>query len=224
MESYKQEFIEFMVRANVLTFGNFKTKSGRMTPYFLNTGRYKTGEQIAKLGEFYAECMAQHLKDDFNVLYGPAYKGIPLAVTAAIALYGKHGMNVPYCFNRKEAKDHGEGGNIIGHTLAEGDRVLIVEDVITAGTSVRESIPLLKSMANLEVTSLVVSVDRMEKGIGEKTALNEVREEFGLKVQPIVTIEEIVEYLYNREIDGKVVIDDEMKEKIEEYRRVYGGE
>ncbi|HEX2952868.1 MAG TPA: orotate phosphoribosyltransferase [Bacillota bacterium] len=223
MESYKQEFIEFMVRANVLTFGNFKTKSGRMTPYFLNTGRYKTGEQIAKLGEFYAQCIVQHLKDDFNVLYGPAYKGIPLAVTTAIALYGRHGLDIPYCFNRKEAKDHGEGGNIIGHSLAEGDRVLIVEDVITAGTSVRESIPLLQSMANLNVTSLVVSVDRMEKGVGEKTALNEVREEFGLKVQPIVTIDEIVTHLYNREIDGKVVIDAAMKAKIEEYRSVYGG-
>lgn len=223
MEAYKQEFIEFMVRANVLTFGNFKTKSGRMTPYFLNTGRYRTGEQIAKLGEFYAQSIAENLKHDFNVIYGPAYKGIPLAVTAAIALHNQHRLDVPYCFNRKEVKDHGEGGSIIGHSLADGDRVLIIEDVITAGTSVRESIPLLKSVANVEVTSLIVSVDRMERGAGEKTAVNEVREEFGLKVQPIVTIEEIVVHLYNREIDGKVVIDDTMKAQIEEYRRVYGG-
>lgn len=223
MEGYKQEFIEFMVRANVLTFGSFKTKSGRMTPYFLNTGRYRTGQQIAKLGEFYAHSIAENLKDDFNVIYGPAYKGIPLAVTAATALYHRHGMDVPYCFNRKEAKDHGEGGSIIGHTLADGDRVLIIEDVITAGTSVRESIPLLKSVADVEVTSLIVSVDRMERGAGEQTAVNEVREAFGLKVQPIVTIEEIVHHLYNREIDGKIVIDDAMKAQIEEYRRVYGG-
>lgn len=219
---YKEGFIELMVRSGVLTFGDFTTKSGRKTPFFINTGNYRTGEQIAKLGEFYAEAILHNLKGEFDVLYGPAYKGIPLAVAAASALYLKHGVNVAYCFNRKEAKDHGEGGVVIGHKLKDGDRAVIVEDVITAGTSVRESVPLLKAQAKVEIPALIVSVDRMERGTGELTALKEVEVEFGIKTFSIVSIEEIVAYLHNRPVDGKVVLNDETKGRIDEYRAQYG--
>ena len=219
---YKEGFIELMVRSGVLTFGDFTTKSGRKTPFFINTGNYRTGEQIAKLGEFYAEAILHNLKGEFDVLYGPAYKGIPLAVAAASALYLKHGVNVAYCFNRKEAKDHGEGGVVIGHKLRDGDRAVIVEDVITAGTSVRESVPLLKAQAKVEIPALIVSVDRMERGTGELTALKEVEVEFGIKTFSIVSIEEIVAYLHNRPVDGKVVLNDETKGRIDEYRAQYG--
>lgn len=219
---YKEGFIELMVRSGVLTFGDFTTKSGRRTPFFINTGNYRTGEQIAKLGEFYAEAILHSLKGEFDVLYGPAYKGIPLAVAAASALYLKHGVNVAYCFNRKEAKDHGEGGVVIGHKLKDGDRAVIVEDVITAGTSVRESVPLLKAQARVEIPALIVSVDRMERGTGELTALKEVEVEFGIKTFSIVSIEEIVAYLHNRPVDGKVVLNDETKARIDEYRAQYG--
>jgi orotate phosphoribosyltransferase len=220
--NYKQEFVEFMVRANVLTFGDFVTKSGRKTPYFINTGNYKTGEQICKLGEFYAQCIMGNTGASFDVLYGPAYKGIPLAVTTAISLYRNYGLNVPYCFNRKEVKDHGEGGNIIGYTPKDGDRIVIIEDVVTAGTSVRESTTLLNAAAKVNITSLVVSVDRMEKGTGEKTALQELQDTFGIKTYSVVTIEEIVGYLYQKEIDGRVLIDDAMKGRVEEYLKIYG--
>lgn len=219
---YKEGFIELMVRSGVLTFGDFTTKSGRKTPFFINTGNYRTGEQIAKLGEFYAEAILHSLKGGFDVLYGPAYKGIPLAVAAASALYLQHGVNVAYCFNRKEAKDHGEGGVVIGHKLKDGDRVVIVEDVITAGTSVRESVPLLKAQAKVEIPALIVSVDRMERGTGELTALKEVEVEFGIKTFSIVSIEEIVAYLHNRPVDGKVVLNDDMRARIDEYRAQYG--
>jgi orotate phosphoribosyltransferase len=220
--SYKAGFIELMVRSGVLTFGDFTTKSGRKTPFFINTGNYRTGEQIAKLGEFYAEAILHNVKDGFDVLYGPAYKGIPLAVAAASALYMKHTTNVAYCFNRKEAKDHGEGGVVIGHKLQNGDRVVIVEDVITAGTSVRESVPLLKAQAQVEIPALIVSVDRMERGSGQNTALQEVEEEFNVRTYSIVTIDEIVSYLHNKPVDGTIVLDDAMKLRIDEYRAQYG--
>ena len=219
---YKQQFIEMMLAANVLTFGNFTTKSGRKTPYFVNTGNYKTGEHIAKLGEFYAECIIQNTGKEFDLLYGPAYKGIPLAVTTAISLYRNFQYNVPYCFNRKEAKDHGEGGSIIGATPQAGNRVIIIEDVITAGTSVRESITLLNSIAQVNIDAVVVSVDRMEKGAGAKTTLQELQENHNIKTYAIVTIAEIISYLYNKEINGKVVLDAEMKKRIEEYLKIYG--
>jgi orotate phosphoribosyltransferase len=167
MEQYKQEFIEFMVRCKVLTFGDFVTKSGRKTPYFINTGNYKTGGQIARLGEFYAEAIQRRVGKDFNVLFGPAYKGIPLAVSAAIALAKKFDHDVSVCFNRKEAKDHGEGGSIIGHKLSDGDRVVLIDDVTTAGTSVRESTAVISAAAAVVFRALVVSIDRMEKGAGE---------------------------------------------------------
>lgn len=222
MESYKKEFIEFMVRSNVLTFGNFLTKSGRQTPFFINTGNYENGEQLFKLGQYYAKAIMSTMPSGFDVLYGPAYKGIPLVVSTAMALHTEYGINVPFCFNRKEIKDHGEGGNIIGHRLKSGERVLIIEDVTTAGTSVRESIPLLKKAADVQITGLVVSVDRMERGKTEVGALDELREEFKISTFAIVTLSEIVTYLYNKNIDGKIVLNDEIFGKINEYRKIYG--
>ncbi len=221
---YKEEFIQFMVRSNVLIFGDFVTKSGRKTPYFINTGNYQTGEQIYQLGHFYARCLIEHLGTNFDVLYGPAYKGIPLAVTTAAALYQNHGFNVPYSFNRKELKDHGEGGGIIGHQPRDGERVVIVEDVVTAGTSVRESLELLSSLAKVEIVGLVVSVNRRERGTGAMSALKELEEVHRIKVHPIVSIDEIIQFLHNRSIDGKVYLTDEVKQQTEQYLKQYGVE
>ena len=222
MEEFKKEFIEFMVRSKVLTFGDFVTKSGRKTPFFINTGNYSTGEQLSELGRFYAEALNRNLGKGFNVLFGPAYKGIPLAVTASMALHSRFGHDVSFCFNRKEAKDHGEGGVMVGCKLKAGDRIVIIEDVTTAGTSVRESVPLLKLNGGTEVAGLVVSVDRMERGTGTKSALAELRDEFGFSAFSIVNLDEIVEYLHNKEIDGKIVLNDEIMGRIKEYRAQYG--
>ncbi len=222
MQAYKEEFIRFMVRSGVLTFGDFTAKSGRKTPYFVNTGNYKTGEQIAKLGEFYASCIEEHVKGGYDALFGPAYKGIPLCVTAASALYNNHGVNTNYCFNRKEEKDHGEGGSIVGYKLKDGDRVLIVEDVVTAGTAVRETMPILKGAADVQVAGLIISVDRMEKGQGDKSAVQEIYENYGVKTYPLVTVREIIEVLYNNPVDGVVYIDDETKARMEAYLEKYG--
>lgn len=221
--TYQEEFITFMVRSGVLTFGDFTTKSGRKTPYFINTGNYKTGEQCAKLGDYYAACIQQNLPGGVDCLFGPAYKGIPLTVTAAASLYRNYGRDLPYCFNRKEAKDHGEGGSMVGYKPQDGDRVVIVEDVVTAGTAVRETIELFKSVADVTFAGLIVSVDRMERGTGEKTTINELRDSHGINVYPIVTVREIMDFLHNREIDGKVYIDDAMLAKMEAYLAQYGG-
>lgn len=220
--SYKSEFIRFMVGAGVLTFGDFTTKSGRKTPYFINTGNYKTGEQIAKLGGFYASCFAEHFGDEPYTLFGPAYKGIPLSVACSIALYNDHGRNLSYCFNRKEVKDHGEGGGMVGYKLSDGDKVVIIEDVVTAGTAMRECIPILQAAADVEIAGLIVSVDRMERGTGEKSAIEEIKADFGIDTYPIVTVREIITALYNQEIDGKVLVDDEIKGKMESYLDQYG--
>lgn len=222
MEKYKQDFIEFMVKAEVLKFGEFTTKSGRKAPYFINTGNYQTGEQISKLGYYYAECIKSNVKSDYDILYGPAYKGIPLVVTTSISLFENFGCNVSYSFNRKEKKAHGEGGEIIGCVPKDNDRVVIIEDVVTAGTSVRESISLFDKIADVKIIGLVISVDRMEKGESEKSAIKELKEKYGIKTYSIVTIREIVEYLHNREIEGTVIVDDNMKGKIEEYLLEYG--
>lgn len=224
--NYKKEFIQFMVRAGVLTFGDFTTKSGRKTPYFVNTGNYKTGEQAAKLGEFYAKCIMDNIekgniKGEVTALFGPAYKGIPLAVATSIALATKFEKNLNYCFNRKEEKDHGEGGSMVGYKLQDQDNVLIVEDVITAGTAIRECFPILKEAAKVNLLGLIISVDRMERGQKDKTAIEEIKEEFGIETYPIVTVREIIDTLHNEEIDGKVLIDDEMKEKMEAYLALY---
>ena len=220
--TYKEEFITFMVRSGVLTFGDFTTKSGRKTPYFVNTGNYKTGAQAAKLGDYYAACIQEHMPDGITCLFGPAYKGIPLAVSAAASLYRNYDRDLPYCFNRKEAKDHGEGGSMVGYKPQAGDRVVIVEDVVTAGTAVRETIELFKSVAAVDLTALIVSVDRMERGTGDKTTLDELREQHGIRVFPIVTVREVIAFLHNHSIDGKVYIDDEMKGRMEAYLAEYG--
>jgi len=219
---YKEQFIEFMVRAGVLTFGDFITKSGRKTPYFINTGNYRTGAQAAKLGEFYADCIMENIESGIDALFGPAYKGIPLSVACAIALSNKYGRDLNYCFNRKEAKDHGEGGSMVGYKLKDGDRILIIEDVITAGTAVRECIPVLKSAADIEIAGLVISVDRMERGSGGLSAIEEIKREFGIKTYPIVTVREIIGCLHNRQIDGRVYVDDAVRRRMEEYLKTYG--
>ena len=221
---YKEEFIEFMVRSGVLTFGDFTTKSGRKTPYFINTGNYKTGAQADALGRYYAAAIHDHLGSagGADALFGPAYKGIPLAVTAAAALYREYGEDYPYCFNRKEAKDHGEGGSMVGYKPKDGDRIAIIEDVVTAGTAVRETIALFQNVADVKFTALFVSVDRMERGTGEKSALAELRDDYGIAVFPIVTVREVIAHLHNRPVDGKVYIDDEMKARMEDYLAQYG--
>ncbi|NLE00354.1 MAG: orotate phosphoribosyltransferase [Fibrobacter sp.] len=222
MENYKKEFIEFMVTSNVLTFGDFVTKSGRKTPFFINTGNYNTGSQLAKLGQYYAEALQTQMPEGFDVLFGPAYKGIPLAVATSMTLATKFNKEIAFCFNRKEAKDHGEGGSLVGHKLRDGERVVLIEDVTTAGTSVRESIPMLKATAKVNVCGLVVSVDRMEKGTSSKSALSELRTEFGIKAFAIVTLSEIIEHLHNRPVNGKVVLNDQILQRIHEYRSLYG--
>ncbi len=213
-----------MVRSGVLTFGDFTTKSGRKTPFFINTGNYSTGTQLATLGRFYAEALQQLFPEPIDVLFGPAYKGIPLVTAAAMTLSTTFNRQVAFCFNRKEAKDHGEGGTLIGHRLQDGNRVVIVEDVTTAGTSVRESIPLLQSAAAVEVVGLIVSVDRMERGTTPKSALAQLSSEFSIKTGAIVTLDEIITHLHKREIDGTVVLGNELVEKINQYRAEYGAQ
>jgi orotate phosphoribosyltransferase len=221
MDAYKREFIEFMVRSNVLTFGDFVAKSGRKTPYFVNTGRYRSGAQLARLAAAYADAMERNLGREFDVLFGPAYKGIPL-VAATSMEFAKRGFDVGFSFNRKEAKDHGEGGSLIGWDLKRGDRILIVEDVTTAGTSIRETVPLLKRAADVELAGLVVGVDRMERGTGSTSALSEVGTAFNMKTFAIVTIDEVVSHLRAHDVDGRRVITEELDARIAAYRKEYG--
>ena len=225
--SYKSDFIRFMVRCGVLTFGDFTTKSGRKTPYFINTGNYRTGEQAARLGEYYAQCILENVKGNIDALFGPAYKGIPLSVACAVALSNKHNIDVNYCFNRKEAKDHGEGGAMVGYPLRGGDRVVIIEDVITAGTAMRECLPVLKAAADVDIAGLVVSCDRMERGTGELSAIQEIKAQYGIETYPIVTVREIIETLHNLPVTGAdgmeyVPVDDAVRGKMEAYLREYG--
>lgn len=219
MEQYKQDFIEFMVRSDVLLFGDFVTKSGRSTPYFVNTGRYRTGHQLAQLGRFYADAITAN-GIEADVLFGPAYKGIPLVTTTAVALSAR-GIDVAYSFNRKEVKDHGEGGVLVGHTPVDGDRILIIEDVTTAGTSIRETTPILRAAADVTFAGLLVSIDRCERGTGEKSALDQVAEEFAMATVAIVTVHEVIEHLHNREVDGVVVLNDAMRTAMERYLERY---
>lgn len=222
MKDYKKEFIEFMVECGVLTFGDFVTKSGRKTPFFVNTGNYKSGSQLKRLGEFYAKAIKENFGDEYDVLFGPAYKGIPLTVTTSIALSNLYDIDVEYCSNRKEVKDHGDKGILLGGKLKDGDKVLIVEDVTTAGTSIYETMPIIKSQGDVSVNGLIISVDRMEKGQGEKSALKEIKEKFNFKTCAIVTMKEVIDYLYNKEINGKVLIDDNVMERINNYYKQYG--
>lgn len=196
----KIDFIEFMIGADVLRFGDFVTKSGRNTPYFVNTGNYKTGKQVSQLGKAYAALVKNTCGGEFDAMFGPAYKGIPLAAVTAATLAAEYDIDKPYFFNRKEAKDHGEGGSIVGYKPSDGDRVVIIEDVITAGTAVRETMPVLKSAADVKVTDMFISVDRCEVGQGkDKTAVAEVMEEFGIKVHSIINVVDIYEYLLERD-------------------------
>ena len=222
MEAYKKEFIEFMVDCNVLKFGDFVTKSGRKTPFFVNTGFYRTGAQLRRLGAYYAEAIKDKFGLDFDVLFGPAYKGIPLSVAATIAISEKFGADIRYCSNRKEVKDHGDKGILLGSPINDGDKVVIIEDVTTAGTSIEETLPIIKAQGDVTPVGLVVSVDRMERGKGEKSALAEIEEKYGLQTTAIVTMAEVVEHLYNREYKGGVIIDDTLKAAIDAYYEQYG--
>ena len=221
--TYQEEFITFMVRSGVLTFGDFTTKSGRKTPYFVNTGNYKTGAQAARLGDYYAACIQEHLPDGIDCLFGPAYKGIPLAVVTAMALQELYGKEVKYCCNRKEVKDHGDTGILLGSSLKDGDKVVIIEDVTTSGKSIEETFPILKAQGDIEIKGLMVSLNRMEVGKGgKKCALDEITELYGFSAKAIVTMDEVVEYLYNRQCQGRIIIDDTLKRAIDAYYKTYG--
>ena len=222
MEQYKQEFIEFMVDCGVLKFGDFVTKSGRKTPFFVNTGFYRTGAQMRKLGQYYAKAIYDKYGTDFDVLFGPAYKGIPLTVAATMELSAEYDAEIRYCSNRKEVKDHGDKGILLGSPIEDGDRIVIIEDVTTAGTSISETVPILKAQGNVDIRGLVVSVDRMERGKGEKSALTEIKETYGFETTAIVTMAEVVEHLYNRPYKRKIIIDDVQKAAIDRYYEQYG--
>ena len=224
MEGYKQEFIEFMVESDVLKFGDFTLKSGRQSPFFMNAGAYVTGDQLHRLGVYYARAIKDNFGLDFDVVFGPAYKGIPLAVVTAIALDELYGKEVSYCANRKEVKDHGaDAGNLLGCELHDGDRVVMVEDVTTSGKSIDETYPILKAAADVDVRGLIVSLNRMEVGKGGVvTAQQEIQERYGFPVASIVSMAEVVEHLYKREVGGRVVIDDELKAAIDAYYEQYG--
>ena len=223
MQSYKQDFIEFMVESGVLRFGDFTLKSGRKSPFFMNAGGYVTGSQLGRLGRFYAEAIHENFGDDFDVLFGPAYKGIPLSVATVIAYDALYGKQIRYCANRKEVKDHGDTGILLGSSLKDGDRVVIIEDVTTSGKSIEETYPILKAQAQVEIKGLVVSLNRQEVGPqGQKTAMDEITDTYGFGTAAIVTMQEVVEYLYNRPCQGKVVVDDAIKAAIDEYYRQYG--
>ncbi|MBQ4523655.1 MAG: orotate phosphoribosyltransferase [Lachnospiraceae bacterium] len=222
MEQYKKEFIEFMIDCNVLKFGDFVTKSGRKTPFFVNTGFYRTGAQLKRLGGYYAQAIKDKFGLDFDVLFGPAYKGIPLSVATTMEISDKFGVDIKYCSNRKEVKDHGDTGILLGSPIADGDKVVIIEDVTTAGTSIEETLPIVKAQGDVSVLGLVVSVDRMERGKGEKSALAEIQEKYGLQTTAIVTMAEVIEHLYNKEYKGKIIIDDTIKAAIDAYYEQYG--
>lgn len=222
MEQYKKEFIEFMVDCGVLKFGDFTTKSGRKTPFFINAGFYRTGSQLRRLGEYYAKAIEANFGFDFDVLFGPAYKGIPLSVAASMSISELYGKEIRYCSNRKEVKDHGDTGILLGGPINDKDRILIIEDVTTAGTSIEETMPILKARGDVSPLGLVVSVDRMERGKGSKSALREIEEVYGLKTAAIVTMEEIVEHLHGKPYNGVIVIDDNLKASIDAYYKEYG--
>ena len=225
MLGYKEEFIHFMVDCGVLRFGDFVTKSGRKTPFFINTGNYQTGGELTRLGSYYAKAIEEAFGTDFDVLFGPAYKGIPLSVTASMALSRDFGVEVRYSSNRKEFKDHGDTGILLGGKIGDGDKVVIIEDVTTAGTSIEETLPIIRAQGDVSVLGLVVSVDRMEKGKdSDKSALSLIEEKYGIRTTAIVTMADVIEVLYNREYKGRVIIDDAMKERIDRYYELYGAE
>lgn len=224
MEQYKQEFIDFMVESDVLKFGDFTLKSGRKSPFFMNAGAYVTGTQLMRLGEYYAKAIHETYGDDFDVLFGPAYKGIPISVVTAVAYAKLYGKEVCYCSDRKEEKDHGaDKGGFLGSKLKDGDRVIMIEDVTTSGKSMEETVPKVRGAADVTIVGLMVSLNRMEVGLGGKmSALDEIKERYGFPTSAIVTMEDVVEHLYNKECEGKVVIDDTLKSAIDAYYEQYG--
>ncbi len=223
MEQYKQEFIGFMVDSQVLKFGEFTLKSGRKSPFFMNAGAYVTGTQLRRLGEYYAKAIHDLYGLDFDVLFGPAYKGIPLSVATTMAISELYGKEIRYCSNRKEVKDHGDTGILLGSKLQDGDRVVIIEDVTTSGKSIEETFPILTSQAKVEIKGLMVSLNRMERGLdSEKSALAEIQEKYGFAANAIVTMEEVVEFLYNKPYKGNIYIDDTLKDAIDAYYEQYG--
>jgi orotate phosphoribosyltransferase len=224
MEKYKEEFINFMVDSNVLKFGDFTLKSGRKSPFFMNAGAYVTGTQLRKLGEFYARAIHETFGLEFDILFGPAYKGIPLAVSTCAAISQLYGRDIKYCSNRKEIKDHGDKGILLGSKIKNGDRVLIIEDVTTSGKSIEETYPIIQAQADdVDVVGLMVSLNRQEKGLeSDMSALDEIHEKYGFGTHAIVTMSDVVEYLYNKPIDGEVILDKEIKKKIDEYYKEYG--
>lgn len=223
MEQYKKEFIEFMTDSGVLKFGEFTLKSGRRSPFFMNAGNYVTGSQLMKLGEYYAKAIHEHYGDDFDVLFGPAYKGIPLSVATAIAYAKLYGREIRYCSNRKEVKDHGDAGILLGSKLKDGDRVIMIEDVTTSGKSMEETVPIVKAQADVTIVGLIISLNRMEKGLdGNKSALEEIRDKYGFGAHAIVTMQEVTEHLYNQPYKGKIIIDDALKSAIDTYYEQYG--
>lgn len=223
MEQYKEEFIRFMVESDVLKFGEFTLKSGRKSPFFMNAGAYVTGSQLKRLGEYYAKAIYDQYGDDFDILFGPAYKGIPLSVATTIAFYELYGKEIRYCSNRKEIKDHGDTGILLGSKMNDREKVVIIEDVTTSGKSIEETFPIIKEQGEVEIVGLMVSLNRMEKGKnGTKTALDEISDLYGFKTAAIVTMEDVVECLYNKECCGKVVIDDVLKQAIDAYYAQYG--
>ncbi|MCF0121654.1 MAG: orotate phosphoribosyltransferase [Lachnospiraceae bacterium] len=222
MENYKQEFIQFIVESDVLKFGSFTLKSGRKSPFFMNAGAYVTGTQLRRLGKYYAKAIHNHYGLNFDTLFGPAYKGIPLSVAASMAISEIYKIDIRYSSNRKEAKDHGDKGIFLSSGLKNGDKVVIIEDVITSGKSIEEILPILKAQGNVEIKGLIVSLNRMECGRGEKSALQEMQDQYKFPVNSIVTMAEVIEYLYNRPCCGRIVIDDAIKKTIDEYYAKYG--
>lgn len=223
MERYKEEFIEFMLESKVLKFGEFTLKSGRKSPFFMNAGAYVTGAQLKKLGEYYAKAIHDNFGDDFDVLFGPAYKGIPLSVATCIAYSELYGKEIRYCSNRKEIKDHGDVGILLGSKIKDGDRVIIIEDVTTSGKSIEETFPIIKAQGEVEIKGLMVSLNRMEKGIDtDKSALDDIKDKYGIEARAIVSMADVVEKLYNVPYNGEVIIDDTLKAAIDEYYKQYG--
>ena len=223
MEQYKKEFIEFMVESDVLKCGDFTLKSGRKSPFFMNAGAYVTGTQLMRLGEYYATAIHENFGDDFDVLFGPAYKGIPLSVATVIAYAKLYGKEIRYCSNRKEIKDHGDTGILLGSKIKDGDRVVILEDVTTSGKSIEETFPILMAQGDVQIKGLMVSLNRMEVGLGGKvSALDEIREKYSFEARAIVSMAEVVECLYNKSCQGKILIDDTLKAAIDAYYNKYG--
>ncbi len=224
MQKFKQQFVEFMIDSGVLRFGDYILKSGRRSPFFMNAGAYVTGEQLTKLGEFYAHSIFMHYGLDFDVLFGPAYKGIPLAVATSMAFHNTYGKEVRYCSNRKEEKDHGDKGIFLGSSIRQGDRVVIIEDVTTSGKSMEETVPLIKAVPDVQIVGLEVSLNRCEKGKSDLSALAEIKELYGFETNAIVTMYDVIEILYNRPYKGKTYINDSQKALIDQYYETYGAE